>query len=282
MPERPIPDSPLVSTAWLAEHLDDPSVVVVDCRWYLKPFDQRDGATEYTTGHIPGAVYLAWDGPIADPARGALNMLAGPDRYAEAMGQLGIGDDTFVVTYDDHHVPVAARVWWTLLVYGHPNAAILDGGFTAWTAQGRPVEAGAPPAPADPPATFTARFDESLYATKDDVLAALRDGSARLVDARMDKAYAAASGHIPGSVRVTGLGFLHDGEHWMDPEAARQRIASAGVAESPRTILYCGGGVAATGAFVGWRLAGLGENVSVYDGSWTEWEQDPDTPKATH
>ncbi len=274
--------SPLVSTAWLAEHLDDPLVRVIDCRWYLKPFDSRDGLKEYTAGHIPGAVHLAWDGDIADPERGALNMLASPERYAAAMGRLGISDDTFVVTYDDHHVPVAARVWWTLQVYGHTGAAVLDGGITAWKAEGRAIDAGAPPEPAEPLASFTPRFQPGLYATKEQVVQAVRDGSARLVDARMDVAYAAASGHIPGSIRVTGLGFLGDGQHWLSPEAGRTRIERAGVAGAGKTILYCGGGVAATGALLGWHLAGLADNVSVYDGSWGEWERDPDTPKEAH
>jgi thiosulfate/3-mercaptopyruvate sulfurtransferase len=274
--------SPLVSTAWLAEHSDDPSVRVIDCRWYLKPFDSRDGLEEYTAGHIPGAVHLAWDRDIADPERGTLNMLAGPERYAAAMGRLGISDDTFVVTYDDHHVPVAARVWWTLQVYGHTGAAVLDGGITAWKAEGRPIESGIPPEPAQPVASFTPRFQPGLYATKEQVVQAVNDGSARLVDARMDVAYAAASGHIPGSIRVTGLGFLADGEHWMSPGASRTRIERAGAAGAGRTILYCGGGVAATGALLGWHLAGLADDVSVYDGSWGEWELDPGTPKEAH
>lgn len=274
--------SPLVTVAWLAEHLHDRDVRVLDCRWYLKPFDPREGRAEYESGHIPGAVHLAWDDAIADPDRGALNMLAGPKRYAEAMGRLGVGDDTFVVTYDDHHVPVAARVWWTLQVYGHERAAVLDGGITAWRAAGHGVETGPPPPPAGPLAAFTPRHRPDLYATKADVLAAVRDGTARLVDARMDVAYTAATGHIPGSVRVTGLGFLADGEHWRTPDGCRTRIEEAGVADAPRTILYCGGGVAATGAFLGWRLAGFAGGVSVYDGSWGEWDQDPDTPKEGH
>ena len=271
-----------MSTAWLAEHLDDPSVRVVDCRWYLKPFDARDGLDEYSAGHIPGAAHLAWDRDIADPERGALNMLAGPERYAAAMERLGIGDDTFVVTYDDHHVPVAARVWWTLRVYGHSGAAVLDGGITAWRNEGRAIEAGTPPQHVVHPVSFTPRFQPGLYATKQQVLQAVRDGSAQLVDARMDVAYAAASGHIPGSIRVTGLGFLGDGEHWLSPETSRARIERSGAAGADRTILYCGGGVAATGALLGWHLAGLSHNVSVYDGSWSEWQSDPDTPKESH
>ena len=106
-------------------------------------------------------------------------------------------------------------------------------------------------------------------------------GGTTLVDARMDVAYHAASGHIPGSIRVTGLGFLDDGEHWMSPESSAARIEAAG-ADGDDVVLYCGGGVAATGAFVGWRLAGSGRRVRVYDGSWTEWDQDHDVPKETH
>lgn len=274
--------APLVTTAWLADHLGDADVRVLDCRWYLQPFDTRDGSEQFLAGHIPGAQHVSWAAELADPQRGALNMLAGPERYAAAMTALGIGPDTLVVTYDDHHVPVAARVWWTLRAYGHERVAVLDGGITAWTAEGRTTETGpaAPPAPAATP--FVAQLRSDLYATKDDVLDALRSGSARLVDARMDSAFNASSGHIPGSVRVTGLGFLVDGEHWRTPEACRERIVDAGIAGAPATILYCGGGVAATGALLGWTLAGLGDNVRVYDGSWGEWEQDPDTPKEMH
>lgn len=271
-----------MSTSWLADHFDDPSVRVLDCRWYLKPFDARDGLDEFTAGHIPGAAHLAWDRDIADPGRGALNMLAGPDRFAAAMERLGIGDNTLVVTYDDHHVPVAARVWWTLRAYGHREAAVLDGGITAWRAEGRAIESGAAHQRPAASESFTPRFQPGLYATKQQVLQAVRDGSAQLVDARMDVAYAAASGHIPGSIRVTGLGFLGDGEHWLSPEASRARIEHSGAAGAHKTILYCGGGVAATGALLGWQLAGLADNVSVYDGSWGEWERDPDTPKEAH
>jgi thiosulfate/3-mercaptopyruvate sulfurtransferase len=274
-------DSPLVSTEWLHEHLNDPQVQVLDCRWYLQPFDPRDGAAEYAAGHIPGARHVAWDRELADPDRGALNMLAGPERYAAAMEALGVGDDTFVVTYDDHHVPVAARVWWSLRVYGHERAAVLDGGITRWTAEGRPVATGAP-SPVERSGTFTPRFHSERYATKADVLAALADPDACVIDARMDVSYAAATGHIPGSARVTGLGFLADGERWMAREEARARIENAGVAGAKRTILTCNGGVAATGAYLGWMLAGLDTELSVYDGSWLEWDHDPDTPKVRH
>jgi thiosulfate/3-mercaptopyruvate sulfurtransferase len=271
---------PLVSTDWLAEHLADEDLRIVDCRWYLRPFDERCGDDEYRAGHVPGAVHLRWDAELADPDRPA-SLLASAERFAAVMGAAGIGDDHYVVTYDDHHVPVAARVWWALRVYGHEAVAVLDGGITAWAREGRPVVTDVP---GHPPAAFTPRFHPERYAGKEDVLAVVRDRSqVSLVDSRMDKAYAAASGHIPGSVRLTGIGFLADGEHWMSPAAARERIEAAGVAPTAErpVIAYCGGGVAATGAALAYRLAGFGD-VAVYDGSWTEWEADPATPKEPH
>jgi len=271
-------DSPLVKPDWLAQHLDDPSVRIIDCRWYLRPFDHRCGDDEYRAGHIPGAVHLRWDTDLADPDR-PNSMLAPAERFAGAMGRAGVGDDTLVVTYDDHHVPVAARVWWSLRVYGHERVGVLDGGITRWRAEGRPTVAGVEKTP--PVASFTARFRPELYATKEQVRAQVDDPStAGLLDARMDSAWQAAGGHIPGAVRLPGLGFLVDGESWMTGEDARERIAEVGLADR-RVIAYCGGGVAATGAALGFRLAGL-PDVAVYDGSWTEWQSDPTTPKERH
>ena len=268
---------PLVTTAWLADHLDDARVRVVDCRWYLRPFDERCGDDEYRAGHIPGAVHLRWDTQLADPDRPA-SMLAPPERFAAAMGAAGIGDDTFVVTYDDHHVPVAARVWWAVRAYGHDAVAVLDGGITRWVAEGRPLSTDRPDIT---PAKFTATLRTDRYATKDDVLAAVASGSSALIDARMDKAYDAATGHIPGSIRLTGLGFLADGECWMDERAAAARIDALALDPDAPVIAYCGGGVAATGTALGFVLAGRPQ-PKVYDGSWTEWSADPSTPKVGH
>ena len=119
------------------------SVRIIDCRWYLRPFDERCGDDEYRAGHLPGAVHLRWDTDLADPDLPA-SLLAGRERFAEAMERAGIGDDDYVVTYDDHHVPVASRVWWALRVYGHDAVAVLDGGITAWRREGRPIDTKVP------------------------------------------------------------------------------------------------------------------------------------------
>ena len=151
---------PLVSTSWLAAHLDDPSVRIIDCRWYLRPFDERCGDDEYRAGHLPGAIHLRWDTDLADPDLPA-SLLADAERFAEAMERAGIGDDDYVVTYDDHHVPVASRVWWALRVYGHDAVAVLDGGITAWRREGRPIDT---KVPTPQRATFTPRLRPELYA----------------------------------------------------------------------------------------------------------------------
>ncbi len=132
---------PLVSTAWLAERLADScsDVRVVDCRWYLKPFDMRDPDVEYARGHIPGAVHLRWDTHWADAEHPIPGMLAQPKAFAEAMAGAGIGNSTTVLVYDDGHVTVAARLWWALRVYGHRAVAVLDGGIGRWVAEGRPL-----------------------------------------------------------------------------------------------------------------------------------------------
>ena len=267
---------PVVSTKWLARRLGHPGVRVVDCRWYLRPFDQRNGDDEYARAHIPGAVHLRWDTDIADPDRPDLWMLAGPERFAAAMSARGIGDDTFVVAYDDQHVTVAARLWWALRVYGHAAAAVLDGGIGRWAAEGRPLDDAVE---APPPARFTPRRrDRRLYATKQDVTAALGAGM-RLVDGRMAAARAEDGGAIPQSIALPGIEMIGPGGVWAGPDEARARIASAGGAVGEPTIAYCRGGVGACGTALAYAIAGQ-DDVAVYDGSWTEWITDPGTPRA--
>ena len=266
--------APLVSTQWLAEHLDDAGVRVVDCRWYLRPFDMRNGDDEYARAHIPGAVHARWDTDLADPDRPDLWMLAGPERFAEAMAVRGIGDDTLVVVYDDQHVTVAARVWWALRVYGHTAVAVLDGGITKWQAEGRPSTADVPRYER---ATFTPRFDASLYVTHQQMRAAVGTGT-RLVDGRMDAARIQDGGAIGGSITAPGIAFVGADGTWAEPDEARRRLAAAGASPPEPTIAYCRGGVGACGTALAYAIAGDCD-VAVYDGSWTEWITDPDAPR---
>ena len=264
-----------MSTQWLAEHLDDPEVRVVDCRWYLRPFDMRNGDDEYAKAHIPGAVHARWDTELADPERPDLWMLAGPERFAGAMAERGIGDDTFVVVYDDQHVTVAARVWWALRTYGHTGVAVLDGGITKWQAEGRPTTSAVP---SHPRAQFTPRFNPDLYVTHQQMRAAVGTGI-RLVDGRMEGARAQDGGAIPGSIVAPGITFTGPDGTWTEPEEARRRLAGAGACAPEPTIAYCRGGVGACGSALAYAIAGH-DDVAVYDGSWTEWITDPESPRA--
>ena len=260
---------PLVGTAWLAERLADPraEVRVVDCRWYLKPFDMRDPDAEYARGHIPGAVHLRWDTHWADPDHPIPGMLAQPDAFAEAMAGAGIGERTTVVAYDDGHVTVAARLWWALRVYGHGSVAVLDGGIGRWVAEGRPL---ATEVPQWPRGDFAARPRSAAYATHADVAEALEDPSVGLVDCRMEPARLEDGAMIPGSAYLPGIEFLDD-EGLMRPADSCREAILAATEPASRTILYCRGGVGACGTALAYEVAGLGAGVSVYDGSWSEW-----------
>ena len=268
-------EGPLVSTEWLAEHLDDPGVRVVDCRWYLRPFDTRNGDDEYAKAHIPGAVHARWDTELADPDRPDLWMLAGPERFADAMASRGIGDSTFVVAYDDQHVTVAARLWWALRTYGHTDVAVLDGGITKWQAEGRPTTNAVP---SYPRAHFTPRFNPDLYVTHEQMRAAVGTPT-RLVDGRMEGARQQDGGAIPGSIVAPGITFTGTDGTWTEPEEARRRLAEAGACTPEPTIAYCRGGVGACGTALAYAIAGH-DDVAVYDGSWTEWITDPESPRA--
>ena len=267
--EAPAAAGPLVSTAWLAERLADPrsDVRVVDCRWYLKPFDMRDPDVEYARGHIPGAVHLRWDTHWADTEHPIPGMLAQPEAFAEAMAGAGISNATTVVVYDDGHVTVAARLWWALRVYGHATVAVLDGGIDRWVAEGRPLST---EVPSWPNGDFVARPRSAAYATHIDVTAALDDPAAGLVDCRMEPARVEDGAMIPGSSYLPGIEFLDDEGLMRSPESCRETILAA-TDPSPRTILYCRGGVGACGTALAYEVAGLGDGVSVYDGSWGEW-----------
>ena len=268
-------DQVLVSTAWLAGHLDDPAVRVVDCRYY---FD-RSGREEYERGHIPGAVYLNWAEALSDPNQPVDYMIGPPEQVASVIGGLGVGDATLLVAYDDEGGHYSSRVWLILARYGRQDRMrILEGGWTKWTQEGRPTISDVPrPAPA----TFTidpAAAHPEIVASLDDVLAAHQSGSARLLDVRRvseftgEEVRARHGGRIPGATHVFWQGNLNwDRDRTFTPtDSIRERHEAQGLSPDTPIITYCQGGVRAAHAALALWMAGY-HNVRVYDGSWAEW-----------
>lgn len=278
----------LVSTAWLHDHLNDPDLRIVDIRGHVRPaneplphyFNHRE---EYDRSHIPGAVFIDWVHEITDPADPRHAQIAPPERYAEVMRRSGIGPDTLVVAYDDAGGMFAARLWWSLNYYGHSRAAVLDGGWNKWIAEGRPVTA---EVPSVPPGEFIARPNPAIYRTAGQVLAALGT-STRLMDMRSteefrgDYSRAKRAGHIPGAVNQRRANLTAPDGTMLPPEQLRARFAEIGIdASTPEVIVYCNAGVSASFGLLALRVAGFTQNA-MYDGSWKEWGNDDTKPVET-
>jgi thiosulfate/3-mercaptopyruvate sulfurtransferase len=273
-----------VEVAWLAAHLDDPRVRIVDTRStpHGAAVAMASGREQYAAGHIPGAVHLDYAEDVHDLATPYAARVAPPERFAAVMGANGIGDGTLVVAYDEGNVPYAARLLWMLRYYGHDAVRILAGGLTAWQAAGHAL---ATAVPRFPRAVFTPRERPALRATRDDVLAVAEGRSGvQLLETQRDGTYAQRDRDIPNAVRLSASDLLEDanGGRVADRAKLDALVAGAGLDRSKRTIVSCGSGVGASGAYVALLEAGF-TNVAVYDGSWMEWSHDglPTVPKPT-
>lgn len=272
----------LVSTDWLADHLDDPDLVVLDCTVWLKPADgggmrSISGRADYDNGHLPSAGFADLTGDLCDGDSPLRFIVPTPEQFCAAMGALGVGDDSRVVLYDHNHSMWAARVWWMLRWAGFDRAALLDGGQKAWTAEGRPLSSEPATMPA---ATLTPRPRPELIASQDDVLAAIDDEATCLIDALGEAQYRGEQdtygrpGHIPGASNRPAIGLLDETGRYRPLD---ELAAMFDGDREARTITYCGGGIAASSdAFVMTRLGFT--DVAVYTASLQEWAADPTNP----
>jgi thiosulfate/3-mercaptopyruvate sulfurtransferase len=266
--------NPLVSTEWLAGRLNAPDIVVVDASWYL-PAMKRDPEAEFLAGHIPGAVRFDID-TIKDKDSSLPHMLPSPEAFASTMRAMGVGDGQKIVIYDGAGLFSAPRVWWTFRVFGARDVAILDGGFPAWSAEGRPIEEG--PAKPRKPRHFTARLDHSAVADLSDVRRALEAGSAQVVDMRPAERFRGEapeprpglrSGHMPGALNLPSSELIANGRLKSEAEL-RAALAKAGVDPERPIVTSCGSGVSAAILTLGLEVIGR-PGKALYDGSWAEW-----------
>lgn len=283
-----LPDD-LISPEWLRDHYQKPQLRVIDIRGYVRTEDLGHGrqrATyagareDYLESHIPGAVFIDWTTDIVDPNNPVKAQIAGPERFAAAIGAAGVDDDTDVVAVDATGGHFATRLWWALRHYGHDRVAVLDGGHRAWVAAGYPVESGAShPAPR----SFAPRLRPALASDAEDVLEQLERDSRQVVDARDRATFAgelqrgSRGGHIPGASNLPAADLLATDGRWKTPDEIRAVAKAAGVDPEAPVIAYCNGGVTATAVLFGLHRAGL-DDISNYDGSWNEWGERDDLP----
>ncbi len=263
----------LVTTDRLAEHINDPCVVVVD----------TDDPSEYTAGHIPGA-----SNPPDNYYKTSMEdrtHIQGPDQFAETMASIGIGDDSFVVAYDRTGGLYALRLMWALHFYGHPNVKMLDGGYQKWVAEGRKTSLDT--FEADESVTFSAHEpDRSMFADINDVLAAIGVEDSTLLDVRTDGEWDGSNkrggkrgGRIPGAVHLEWVNFHTGGDvpTLKTADEIRELLADRGVSTGNEVITYCQGGIRAAHAYWVLRLVGA-DRVRNYDASWREWGNDENVP----
>ncbi len=274
----------LVSTDWLAQHLDDPRLRIADGTYFL-PNVKRDADAEFRTRHIPGAVRFDID-DIKDPGNPLPHMLPDDETFAEKVGALGFANDSAIVAYDGLGLQSAARVWWMFRVFGHDNVAVLDGGLPKWLKEGKPVASGE----ADPkPARFNARFRPELVRDLDAVASDLTSDREQVVDARSRGRFAGTepeiragirSGHMPGAKNLPFTELLGPDATMAPAERIAQLFRDAGVDPKRPIVTSCGSGVTACVLALGLYQIGH-RNAAIYDGSWTEWGGRKDTAVTT-
>ena len=279
----------LANPTWLAEHLQDPRLRIVDLRFDIRPgpsgqLEPTAGREDYEAGHIPGAVFVDLNQDLAHP-EAPLEILSS-ERFEALMSRLGIGNDTTVVLYDGGGGTWAARLWWALRYYGHDDVRILDGGHARWIREGHPIDS---TSVKPEPARFEARPRPELRVTRDDVLKAIESDDICIVDALPEPFFLGEAnlypehrtGHVPSARNLPAPANLDPQTSTLLPAADLDALwTNAGVPRDKRIITYCGGGVFAAFSLFALHLLGH-EDMALYDASWSEWGADPDLPIET-
>lgn len=275
-----MPDDPktLVSTEWLARHLNDPDLRVIDASWHLDP--ERDACAEYEAAHIPGARFVDLD-EISDTRSNLPHMAPPPEKFISRMRSMGIGDGHQIVIYDNSAVHSAARMWWTFRLMGKTDVAVLDGGFAKWLAEGHETE-DMPPITRD--RHITVQRQASFVRDVTQVAAASKLADHEIIDARAPERFRGEmteprpglrSGHIPGAKNLPFGRLYNDNRTMKSIPDLKAEFDAAGIDLSRPVITTCGSGV--TAAILILALERIGHrNHSLYDGSWAEWGSFPD------
>ena len=276
----------LVSTDWLAENLENPELRLFDVTVHLRPaspgpYTIEGGKADYLAGHIPGAAFMDLAGDLSDHDALLPFTMPSLDRLALALGEAGVKQGTRVVAYTTTSPMWATRLWWMLRASGFDEAAVLDGGYAKWVAEGRTVEAGEGRYAAGE-LELSAR--DGAWADKAAVLEAVGDGAVCTINALSPSVHNGESatnygrkGHIKGSRNVPYAALLKPDGTYRDDAELRELFAAAGALQRSRVICYCGGGISATMDAL--ALTRLGHPaVAVYDGSMSEWSRDPEMP----
>ena len=269
----------LVSTDWLAEHLGERGLTVLDCSWHM-PATGRSGREEYSQAHIPGARFLDIDA-VSDPSNPAPHMLPSAEEFARAMESIGVGSGDRIIVYDNSPIRTAARGWFMFRHFGARDVALLDGGLQKWVAEGRPVESGEP-------GPRTARFDaverDGEVITKRQILGGIglpivdARGVGRFEGSEPDPRPGVESGHIPGARNLPFAALYNEDGTFKSREELRSLFAQARADPGVPFVASCGSGVTANSLIFAAHLLGNDE-AQLYDGSWSEWGADPATPK---
>jgi thiosulfate/3-mercaptopyruvate sulfurtransferase len=275
----------LVDAATLATRLDDPALVVIDCRFSLE--DVAWGERQFAAQHIPGAVYAHLDRDLSGVKNGTngRHPLPDPLELTGTFGRLGIDSSVQVIAYDQDSGIFASRLWWLLRWLGHDAVAVLDGGFAVWLAEGRPTGTTRRELPHR---QFSGKPRPELLATVDEVIRHLGQSEWRLLDARAPERFRGdvepldkAAGHIPGAADHFYKRNLDERGRFQQPAELRAHLeAATGAVDPDHVIAYCGSGVTACHNLLALEHAGL-SGARLYVGSWSEWSSDPSRPRAT-